>query len=187
MKSRDITINAMFIAITAILALVPNLGIIQIGGISMTIIHIPVIVAGIVFGFRSAVITSLAFGVSSLVVALTRGATPVDMLFINPIVSVFPRLLFGLSVSAVWNMINKFKIQQDVQVGITAFITTLLHAVFVLTILAIFLGLDGSIFDQFNAVIAFVLYVIVQNTIFEAVLAVILSMPLVRVLKKIHR
>jgi uncharacterized membrane protein len=98
MKTREITINAMLIAITALLAIVPNLGIITIGPVSLTIMHIPVILAGIVFGFQSAVITGVTFGISSMFVAMTRGVTPVDLLFINPVVSVLPRLLFGISV-----------------------------------------------------------------------------------------
>ena len=187
MKTRQITVNAMLIAITALLAIVPNLGIITIGPVSLTIMHIPVILAGIVFGFQSAVITGLTFGISSMFVAMTRGATPVDLLFINPVVSVLPRLLFGISVGLLWNAINRFKINDDVKIGVTAFVSTVVHAVFVLGILYFFLGFTGDMLAQFSQWTLFIWGILLSNTFVEAIAAVILCIPLVRVLRKIKK
>ena len=109
MNVKEITFNAMFIAIVAIMALIPNLGIITVGPLSITILHIPVIVAGIAFGMRSALIVSAAFGLSTMFVAMTRAVTPIDALFANPVLSVFPRLLFGLTIALLWNVMKSFK------------------------------------------------------------------------------
>ena len=187
MKTRHITINAMLIAITALLAIVPNLGIITIGPVSLTIMHIPVILAGIVFGFQSAVITGFTFGVSSMFVAMTRGVTPVDLLFINPVVSVLPRLLFGISVGLLWGLIGKLKFNEDLKIGVTAFVSTVVHAIFVLGILYFFLGFSGDLLTQFSQWALFIWGILLSNTFIEAAAAVILCIPLVRVLRKIKK
>ena len=93
MKTKTIVYNALLIAIVIILATVPNLGYIQVGGMAITIIHIPVIIAAVLFGYKSALLMGIAFGVTSMIVAATRGVGG-DILFINPLVSVVPRVLF---------------------------------------------------------------------------------------------
>lgn len=186
MSTKEITFNAMFIAIVAIMALIPNLGIITIGPISITILHIPVIVAGIAFGMKSALITSAAFGLSTMFVAMTRAVTPIDVLFANPVLSVLPRLAFGLVIALLWNLAKSFKWNENVSIGLTAFIATIMHAVFVLGTLYFFLGYTGDLLTQINEWIVFVFTIVLSNTIVEAVAAVILTLPLVHVLWRIY-
>lgn len=186
MNTKEITFNAMFIAIVAIMALIPNLGIITIGPISITILHIPVIVAGIAFGMKSALITSAAFGLSTMFVAMTRAVTPIDVLFANPVLSVLPRLAFGLVIALLWNLAKNFKWNENVSIGLTAFISTILHAVFVLGTLYFFLGYNGDLLTQINEWLVFVFTIVLSNTIVEAVAAVILTLPLVHVLWRIY-
>jgi uncharacterized membrane protein len=186
MNVKEITFNAMFIAIVAIMALIPNLGIIQIGVLSITILHIPVIVAGIAFGTRSALIVSAAFGFSSMFVAMTRATTPFDALFANPVLSVFPRLLFGLTIALLWNLFKSFKWNKNISISITAFLATVLHAIFVLGTLYFFLGYSGDLLSQISEWFIFVFTIVITNTIIEAVAAVLLAVPLVNILWRIH-
>ena len=60
MKTKTIVYNALLIAIVIILATVPNLGYIQVGGMAITIIHIPVIIAAVLFGYKSALLMGIA-------------------------------------------------------------------------------------------------------------------------------
>lgn len=186
MNVKEITFNAMFIAIVAVMALIPNLGIITVGPISITILHIPVIVAGIAFGMKSAIIVSLAFGLSTMFVAMTRAVTPIDVLFVNPILSVFPRLLFGLTISFIWKMIVSFKVNENISISITAFFATVFHAIFVLGTLYFFLGYTGDLLTQINEWFIFVFTIIISNTLLEAVAAILLSVPLVHILWRIY-
>ncbi len=186
MNVKEITFNAMFIAIVVIMALIPNLGIITIGPISITILHIPVIVAGIAFGMKSALITSAAFGFSTMFVAMTRAVTPVDALFANPVLSVLPRLAFGLTIAFTWNLIKSIKWNENISIGITAFISTVFHAVFVLGTLYFFLGFSGGLLTQLNEWIVFVFTIVVTNTLIEGVAAIFLAIPLVQVLWRIY-
>jgi len=187
MTTREITINAMFITITALLAIVPGLGVLQIPPISIIFMHIPVIIGAIVYGFRTSVITAITFGVGTLYVAMTRGATPFDLLFTNPILSVGPRLLYGIAVYGIWVLFRNTKLPKNIQYGLTAFLGTVVHAFFVLVFLAYFLGLNGMLEMQFNIVVGFIVTIMISNTLLEAAFAVILTIPLVRVLQKIKR
>ena len=186
MNVKEITFNAMFIAIVAIMALIPNLGIITVGPLSITILHIPVIVAGIAFGMRSALIVSAAFGLSTMFVAMTRAVTPIDALFANPVLSVFPRLLFGLTIALLWNVMKSFKWNKNISISITAFLATIFHAVFVLGALYFFLGFSGDLLSQINEWFVFVFTIVFTNTLVEAVAAVLLTVPLVNILWRIH-
>ena len=186
MNVKEITFNAMFIAIVAVMALIPNLGIITVGPISITILHIPVIVAGIAFGMKSAIIVSLAFGLSTMFVAMTRAVTPIDVLFVNPVLSVFPRLLFGLTISFIWKMIASLKVNENISISITAFFATVFHAIFVLGTLYFFLGYTGDLLTQINEWFIFVFTIIISNTLLEAVAAILLSVPLVHILWRIY-
>lgn len=185
MKVKELTFNAMFIAIMAVLALVPNLGIITIGPISITILHIPVIVAGVTFGFKTALITATTFGVSTMIVAMTRAVTPIDLLFINPIISVFPRILFGIAVGILWASFSKLPLNKNITMAITAVLSTILHAFFVLTVLYFFLGFTGDLLTQLNQYVNLLISVFVANTLVEAIAAVVFTIPLAAVLNRI--
>lgn len=93
---RWMTGTAMMIALTVVLANTP-LGLIRMPFLTATTLHIPVIIATLVLGLESGVITGLVFGVSSLITNLT-GASFFAPFFINPLVSVLPRVLFPVFV-----------------------------------------------------------------------------------------
>ena len=90
----DIAIDGLFIALILVLSLVPYLGFIQIGGISATILPIPVILGAALLGPRRGVLYGAAFGFSSFLIAVIRG-TAGDALFVDPLISIVPRILFG--------------------------------------------------------------------------------------------
>ncbi|NLL96305.1 MAG: ECF transporter S component, partial [Clostridiaceae bacterium] len=84
---RGLTFLGLMLAITIIMDMTP-LGMIPIGAISATIIHIPTIITGVVLGPVAGFIMGTSFGIVSLTHALTRPATILDPLFMNPLVSV---------------------------------------------------------------------------------------------------
>lgn len=95
MSTRKLTVTGMMIAITMILAYTP-LGIIPLQPVSATISHIPTIIIAILEGPVIGAITGCAFGIVSMIKAITAPSGVLDPCFINPIVSVFPRILIGL-------------------------------------------------------------------------------------------
>lgn len=94
-KVRKLVILGLMLAITIILDLSP-FSAIPIGSVSATIVHIPAMITGIILGPLYGLIMSGLFGLVSLIHAATRPASPLDPLFINPLLSVVPRLLIGV-------------------------------------------------------------------------------------------
>ena len=91
--------TAMMIALTLVLANTP-LGRITMPFLTATTLHIPVIIATLVLGLEAGVLTGLTFGVHSLISNLT-GASFFAPFFINPLVSVLPRVVFPVVVYAI--------------------------------------------------------------------------------------
>src|SRR5574344_1727157 len=72
-KTHDITLDAMFIGIIILMGAVPQLGYIQIlPWLSLTLLHLPVLIGAYLFGWKRGLLYGTAFGVTSWIVALTR-------------------------------------------------------------------------------------------------------------------
>lgn len=95
-SSRKLVTSAMLGAITIVLSLTP-LGLIPLGFINATTMHIPVIIGAIAEGPVVGALVGLIFGVSSLLNALLRNPSPVSFVFYNPLISVLPRILIGIT------------------------------------------------------------------------------------------
>lgn len=101
---RRLTIIGILGAITAVLGSTP-IGFIPIGPTRATIMHIPVIIGAIMEGPIVGAFVGLIFGLFSIFQALTT-QTPVSFVFINPIVSVLPRILIGFISYYVYKGLN---------------------------------------------------------------------------------
>ncbi|HLS52656.1 MAG TPA: ECF transporter S component, partial [Tissierellaceae bacterium] len=98
-KANSFTIRKMVLvgmlgAISIVLGMTP-LGFIPIGPTRATIMHIPVIIGAITAGPLVGGLVGLIFGLFSIFQAITN-PTPVSFVFLNPLVSVLPRILIGL-------------------------------------------------------------------------------------------
>lgn len=187
--TRELTLNALFITVVLVMSLVPNFGIIQIGLIAIQVIHIPVIIAGLVLGFKSGVLNGFVFGVSTLIVALTRASSPFDLLFVNPLVSVLPRIIFGISIGALAGLLGNFIKNDIVKYGSVAFLSSLIHsiAVFIAVYVMIFVGDTALIPGQENAGVLFQVLagIFTTNSLIEAAAAMIVVPPIVVALRKL--
>ena len=94
---RRIAVVGILSALTLALSLIPQIGYITIPGlgVQITIVHIPVIIAGIIEGPVVGAFVGLIFGLSSLYTALTS-PLPIAFAFLNPLVSILPRIFIGI-------------------------------------------------------------------------------------------
>lgn len=130
---RTIVITAVLSALSIVFAITPLGYIPWFGGISITIMHIPVIIAAIFEGPVSGTIVGLVFGITSLLKAATAPTGPVDILFVNPLVSVVPRLCIGL---VAWLVVSAFKGKlTPLAIACSAFAGTATNTILVLTML----------------------------------------------------
>ncbi len=186
--TKELTYNALFIALIIIMAVIPQLGIIQVGVLSITILHIPIIIAALVLGLKSSVLVSFVFGVSTLFVAMTRGASPFDLLFLNPLVSVLPRVLFGFIAGWLAQYFRKKKTNFTLGATITAVLSTLAHSIMVLSAMAIALSVQG-IYDEaiFGPIGAFFVGLFTANAFFEVGVAIVIAVPVSAALVRFTR
>jgi uncharacterized membrane protein len=92
---RRIVIAGVMSAIAIVLG-VTRLGFIPwLAGASLTIMHVPVIIAAVLAGPGAGLAVGLLFGVASLIQAAVAPNGPADAWFTNPLVSVIPRLPIG--------------------------------------------------------------------------------------------
>lgn len=133
----NITLDAMFLAIIILMAYTP-IGFLPLGMISVTIIHIPVLLGACLFGKKKGALYGLFFGLVSMFKALQSPVSILDPYFQNPIVSVLPRVLFGFIAGLLFDLVRKFVKNQGLKQGLfflSGGIATLLHSVMVLSIL----------------------------------------------------
>lgn len=142
LKNKTVTriaISAMIVAIIAIMSFVPYVGYIGIPaiGVSITIIHVAVLFFAWMFGWKEGLIAGLAFGVFSMIRAIAMPNSPIDPLFANPLVSVFPRVTFGFIAGILFDLtrlVRRSKPRFFFDVLITG-IMTVFHSVLTLSVL----------------------------------------------------
>lgn len=128
-KNYKLALTGLFSALCVLLSVTP-LGYIKLGFINITILHIPVILAAILGGFSPAVVTGLVFGLTSCIRSNMAG-TP---FFGNPLCSVLPRLLFAVSVWAIFKGLSMIPHMKKALAGaVTAATGTFLHTFYVMT------------------------------------------------------
>ena len=94
-KTRKLAVTGMMTAIMIVMGTTP-LGFIPIGPFKITIMHLPVIIGAILEGPVVGLVLGLFFGLFSLYQAVTA-PTILSPLFMDPLVSVLPRMLIGLT------------------------------------------------------------------------------------------
>ncbi|MFY9365109.1 MAG: ECF transporter S component, partial [Brevefilum fermentans] len=94
-RTRKIVITGVLSAISIFLG-ITRLGFIPwFSGVSLTIMHLPVIIGAVLEGPVVGFAIGLIFGIFSLIQAAIAPTGPTDVWFTNPLISVIPRLFIG--------------------------------------------------------------------------------------------
>ena len=128
-RIRLMAIDAMFIALIGIFAFVPFLGFITLGPVSFTTIPILVFIGAYIFGWKRGLIYGIAFGLFSLFKALTVPGT-FDYFFINPLISVLPRAVFGFVAGLLGGFIKSLPLEFSAWLIFCLYICCLLFTLF---------------------------------------------------------
>jgi len=104
-------------------------------GVSLTTMHIPVILGAVLEGPVVGTVVGCIFGVFSLLRAAIAPQGPADVWFVNPLVSVLPRLFIGIAAWLVYRAVRKI---HEIPALITAGIVgSLTNTVLVLGVLGL--------------------------------------------------
>lgn len=132
----ELTLMSMMVALLIIQTFIPIFGYIPLGPIDVTIVHITVILSAVLFGPKFGTIIGTIWGSLSLVRAFIQ-PTPFNIVFLNPLVSILPRLLVGL-ISAYLFKLLKIKLSTTLSYTITAAVGSLTNTILVLTSIYLF-------------------------------------------------
>lgn len=103
---RRMAIISILSAISIVLSMIPFVGYIPLGPVKATIMHVPVIIGAVVEGPAVGAAVGLIFGLTSLFKAFTE-PTITSFCFMNPIISVLPRIFIGIVAYYVYAGIHK--------------------------------------------------------------------------------
>ncbi len=190
--ARSIALDAMFIAIIVLMGFVPQLGYISIiPGLSLTLLHLPVLLGAAIMGPKKGLLYGLAFGLTSWAQALMN-PIGLNALFIYPWISVLPRLVFGLLAGFSFKILAKAPkiLRGGIGEVLTSFLLTLVHTGLVFLFLFIFNSSEVLAFFTSDEVLVSALGltflgVILLGALGEALVAAIIVPLLSRALRKV--
>lgn len=187
-RTRENVLIAIFAAIIILQTWVPFLGYIALPTLSLTIIHITVIVVTLLKGTKAGVIIGAVWGINSLLRAVFIGNPIERMIFMNPLISILPRMLMPLVIGLLSNWMLKNKVSIKVRASILGFLGSLLNTVFVLGMIGLFsadqyLELLGR--SSGSNIWIVLMSIVTLNGIPEAIVSTILTPILTLTLDKI--
>lgn len=184
----QITIISMLAALLMVQTFVPIFGYIPLGPIDITIVHITVILAAVLFGQKTGLIIGTIWGMLSMLRAFMQ-PTPFNIVFLNPLISVLPRLLVGLISATVFKLL-KDKFSKRTSYAITAGIGSLTNTVLVLGSIYLFASeaYANALGISETALLGALGTVVLTNGLIEVVASIIilplLAVSLEKVLKR---
>jgi uncharacterized membrane protein len=93
------------------------------GGVSLTIMHVPVIIGAVLEGPIAGLAIGLIFGLFSWLQAGIAPTGPADVWFTNPLLSVLPRLFIGPISWLVWQILRRWQVFALIAAGIIGSLT----------------------------------------------------------------
>jgi uncharacterized membrane protein len=199
-RIEKIAVTAALSAIILVLQ-ITGLGFIPFPVASLTIMHVPVIIAAILEGPLCGLFTGFLFGIFTIIRAATAPATPLDAVFVNPLISVLPRLFIGPAAWLVYSLIHGKKsaaadetgarpaatsavarVRESAAIAAGGIAGSLTNTVLVLSALAVFGSLPAP---DGQGVLRVILGIVMVNGLFEAVFAAFVVLAIVAAWKNL--
>lgn len=160
-----------------------SFGFIAIGPITLTTMHIPVVIAAIAGGPLVGGIVGLIFGLSSMLNAILRPSL-LSVAFLNPLLAILPRVLLGVVTGYLYLWFKDGK-NPKFAIYLASGLGTLLHTIMVLGGLFLFYQ---PFFGE-NTTLAFqaIFAIFLTNGLPEMVMALVFVPPIVQLYNRRNR
>lgn len=171
---------AVLMAIVIIQNIVPFFGYIPLPGLSITTIHVTVILAAVVLGPRDGAIIGGTWGLIAWIRAFVAPTSPLaPIVFTNPLIAVVPRILVGLIAGWIFMWFQK-RHQKVLGMTLAGVAGALTNTILVLGLIGLLYSHQAAGFYQVNLskLMPYLLTIVASNGIPEAILAGILT-PLI--------
>lgn len=194
-QTHDLVLISMLIAVEMVLMFTP-LGYIPLGVIRATTLHIPVILAAIILGYRGGIILGLVFGITSILIN-TFAPTATSFVF-SPfyrvgefsggfpslLIALVPRMMIGVVSAFVYEKLST-KLPHTLTASIASICGALTSTVLVLSGIYLFFGESYAAVRNipYQTLISVLMSIVFTNGIMEAILAAAIVTPLSRILR----
>lgn len=168
--NKNLAIIGALGALTVLFGLLPIIGYIRLPwGLAITLLHIPTILGALIAGPVAGACIGLIFGLTSLYQA-SQSAGGLDILFVNPLISVLPRILLGVVAGFIFIGLIKAKLPKTFAATLASILATLCHTIFVALALYGFAGSQVTALMEGAGLGAFIL-ILLPNAAAEAITA----------------
>ena len=157
------------------------------GVLAITIVHLPVIVGAILYGPKVGTILSLTMGLSSLTKSIIAPTSPLNEFFRNPLISVLPRLMIGISAYFIYKAVVKLTRNQTIGIALGALFGSLSNTVFTLGMLYIVYAKQISQLQGNIPAHQLILTIALSNGVLEIIATTLISIPLILTLKQVFK
>ena len=185
---KTIAICAMMFALTIIMTYT-FLGTIPMPGAAASIAFLPAIITSIAFG-PAGIIVAVFAGLLSLVRALMAPIGILGPYFQNPLISVLPRAMIGVTTYFSYRLLSKTGLHDTIRIGISAAIGSITNTTLVLGTLYVLYAADmlaailASETIMAETAAAFLLGIVTTNAIGEVAVNTILAIIIISAMKK---
>ncbi len=183
---RKMAIIGVLSAVSIMMSMIPGIGYIPIGPTNATIMHIPVIIGSIIEGPIVGATVGFIFGLTSLIKALTQ-PTITSFAFINPLVSILPRVLIGILAYYIYEFTMKLTKKASISGLLAGGLGSIINTVGVLGMIYILYGARFAEVSGASASTAgtFMFTLAATNGIPEAIVGALVVSPVIVALKKV--
>lgn len=191
-KTKNLTLLSLFIAIEILMVSVPFLGFIPIGPLRATTLHIPVIIAGIVLGKDKGAIIGLVFGLSSLIMntvspsAISFVFSPfISGSFLSVLLAILPRVCIGYMAGLIYEILKKKN--EIVAMSLGSFIGAMTNTILVMSGIYFLFGESyARIMGQsMDSLLPYIISIITTQGLLEAIVGSIIAVLVSKVLIKV--
>jgi uncharacterized membrane protein len=193
LKLKNLVLLSLFIAIEIVMVLIPFLGFIPIGVLRATTLHIPVIICGIILGKKYGTIMGFVFGMLSL---LTNTLSPTISSFVfspflsgslfSIIIAIIPRMAIGYVSGLIYQIL--YQKNSLIAMSLASFLASLVNTILVMSGIYFLFGerYATMLGRSFNELLPYIITVISTQGILEAIVGMIISVMVSKVLIQVY-
>jgi len=133
--TRSLVRAGILSALIIVMTVVPYTGYINYGLVEITTLHIVVAVGAVMLGWQYGAVLGFVWGITCILRALTN---PLWAPFINPLISLVPRVAVGIIAGLTAQGLRKLRLRTGLVAGLSAAAATLTNTVLVLSALKLF-------------------------------------------------
>ncbi len=188
-KTRKLTFLGVMLSLTIVFVMIT-----AVPGTAATIaffMFIPTIITSVVYGPKLGALMGFLAGLTTLIRAYIAPLSPFDYFFQNPLIAILPRIFVGITPYFVYIGINKlfnFDKSENISIISAGALGAITNTV--LVVLALYFIYGSKIISEYgvaNSITAFFVGIAGINGVIEAITAAILTLPVVKIYKKLNK